>query len=340
MFSRRPSRKALAQMCRKLSTMLDAGVTIHRALQTLQAGRSGIDRAVIQDACASVGAGSSAVEAFSLHPGYFPPLFLSLVEMGERTGTLERVLGHLADFYENTDLLARNVIRSMIYPACVITLAILVTALLKYIFTDVFANLKDIRLPPGTAQAAAIRHLVVWFGGIALAIGCYVFCRTVLKGAVAIDRFLLRVPVVGKALRSLAVARFTWAFQLAQAAGLGMPETVRRSLAATGNAAFIAATDVIVLEIEGGADLRTSLEASGLFLRDTLEMIEVAETSGKLEESMGRIAKSAFSDAEFSLSALGKAFGWLVWLIAAGVTVYYLFWFYTQYYGAIGAVIS
>ena len=119
-----------------------------------------------------------------------------------------------------------------------------------------------------------------------------------------------------------------------------MPETIERCLLATDNQAFIAETDLIVEEIRSGSDLRTSLEMSNLFPPEILEMIEVAETSGKLEESMGRIANTAFTDADFALSALAKAFGWLVWAIAAGVAVYYILWFYKQYFGAIGSMLA
>jgi len=334
MFSRRPSKRRLAEMCRKLAAMLEAGVTARKAFKTLERG-PGLDHTVMQNTSLSLEAGDTVTEALSTRKGYFPPLFLNLVEVGERTGTLDRVLTHLAEYYENMHELSRKVVRSMIYPACIITLAILVTALLKYVVTGVFSDIRGEAVAPDAGRIAAIRHLVFWFGGMGLLIAAYVFCRTVLRGAVPIDRVLLRVPVVGKALRRLAVARFTWAFQLAYAAGLGVPETVERAMRATNNAAFTSTTDIVLLEIRSGTDLRTSLETVDVFPDDTLEMIEVAETSGKLEESMGRIAKNAFADADFAIQGLTRAFGWLVWAIAAGVAVYYIIWFYAQYAGVL-----
>ena len=95
-----------------------------------------------------------------------------------------------------------------------------------------------------------------------------------------------------------------------------MPETIDRGMLSTGNQAFAAETDHVLSMVKSGVGLRDSIESSGLFPIETLEMIEVAETSGKLEESMGRIAKGAFADAEFAINALAKAFGWFVWAIA------------------------
>ncbi|NOZ20994.1 MAG: type II secretion system F family protein [Planctomycetes bacterium] len=336
----KPSRRQLAEMCRKLSTLFDAGVPVRKALALLAQGPGRLSKEVIEDARASLAAGDSVTEAFSLHRGYFPPLFLTLVEVGERTGTLERVLSYLADYYENMDMLFRKLFRSMIYPAFVITLAILVTGMLKYIFVEFRANISGVPPPPGAAQQAVVWHFVFWFGGIGLLIAMVVLFRTVLHGGATMDRLLLRAPVLGKALQKLAVARFTWAFQLSQAAGLGVSETIQRGLLSTGNQAFAAEEEQVLSLVKSGVGLRDSLEASGLFPRDTLEMIEVAETSGKLEESMGRIAKNAFGDAEFAINALAKAFGWFVWAVAAGVTAYYVLWFYAQYLNAVGSMMS
>ncbi|MEW6355116.1 MAG: type II secretion system F family protein [Planctomycetota bacterium] len=334
----KPSRRQLAEMCRKLATLFDAGVLPRKALALLSRGPGRLSREVIEDAESSLAAGDSVTEALSLHEGYFPPLLLTLVEVGERTGTLERVLSHMADYYENMDMLFRRLYRSMIYPVFVITFAILVTGMLKYLFVELRANFTGVPAPPGAAQQAVVWHFVAWFGGIGLLVALIIIFRTVLHGGVVMDRLLLHVPVLGRALRKLAIARFTWAFQLSQAAGLGVSETIDRGLESTGNRAFTAERDQVLALVKSGEGLRDSLEASGLFPRDTLEMIEVAETSGKLEESMGRIAKHAFTDAEFAINALAKAFGWFVWAIAAGVTAYYVLWFYAQYLGAVGSI--
>ncbi len=332
------SQKRLIELCRQLGNLLDAGVPVTRALRTVAESGSGRFRQTMTTVAEAVGRGESLVAAFSLASGYFPPLFLKLVEVGERTGTVDRVLRHMADYFEGQHRLVKNTVASLIYPAVQFTLAIFIIAGAKYlagVLGAETAGKSDIASPivalGATGAAGAILFLIRWFGAIGLLVGAYFFVTRVLRGKRVVDEFFLHIPVLGKTLRTLAVARFCWTFQLAMKAGLGISEGLQHAMEATGNAAFAAKVPLILDVLKEGAGLRASLEAAGVFPRSTLEIVQVGETSGKIDQCLEKAAQQSFESVEFSLKSLAQAFTWVVWLFVVGMLVYYILSFYGAY---------
>ena len=168
----------------------------------------------------------------------------------------------------------------------------------------------------------------------------YFFVTRVLRGKRVVDEFFLRIPVIGRTLRTLAVARFCWAFQLVMKAGLGIEEGLRCSLEATGNAAFSAKIPVILETLRNGVGLRGSLEAAGIFPTPILEIVQVGETSGKIDQCLEKAAQQSFESAGFALKTLAQVFSWLVWACVAGLLVYYILSFYGGYLNTINGLLS
>ena len=339
-------RRRLIELCRQLSNLLDAGVPVTRALNTIVSGaRGGKFRSVMSEVAATVGQGESLVTAFSRRADYFPPLFLRLLEVGERTGTVDAVLRHMADYFEGQDRLVKNTAANLIYPAVQFVVAILVIAGAKYVAGAFVPEMpKDTPNPisalGATGALAAVVFLVKWFGSIALVFAGYWFIVKVLRGKRWTDEIILAVPVIGRTLRTLAVARFAWAFQLCMKAGLGIKEGIECSMEAAGNAAFAARVPAIFEALDSGLGLRNSLEAARVFPQAMLEVVEVGETSGKIDQCLEKVAQQSFENAAFALKAMAQVFTWLVWALVAGMLVYYILSLYSGYFGTINSLLN
>jgi type IV pilus assembly protein PilC len=341
-------RKQLIEFCRQLGNLLDAGVPITRALNTLVSGaRGGTLHRAISTIAAAIGEGESLEAAFARKADYFPPLFLKLLQVGERTGTVDTVLRHMADYYEGQDRLIKNTLANLIYPAVQFTVAILVIAAAKYLVGALGADTptkSDIPSPisafGATGASGAVFFLLKWFGSIVLLVAAYYFVTRVLRGKRVVDECFLRIPVIGHTLRTLAVARFCWAFQLMMKAGVGIEEGLLCSLEAAGNAAFASKVPIILETLRTGVGLRGSLEAAGIFPATILEIVHVGETSGKIDQCLEKAAQQSFESAAFALKALAQAFTWLVWAFVAGYLVYYIFSLYSGYLNTVNSLLS
>jgi len=310
-------------------------VTIRRALTTVCRNQSGSLARILAEINALIAHGCSFTEAIRGYETYFPPLFLRLIETGERTGTLERVFAHLADYYERRNAMLRRTVASMIWPSFELLIAILVVGIVKLFATNFLYGETGI-----SGRQAVIRHFITWgaiIGGIVAAY--FVFTR-LLRGRRFMHEILLRVPVIGYVTRTNAIARFTWALNLSNMAGLSIYDSLDQALAATNNAAFIAKRDLMLETLKAGGTLRQCMQVSGLFPQHILAMTEVAETSGKIDETMARIADQAFEDANMAMRMLSTAFGWFVWALVAGVIIYYIFVFFNAYLSKIQSLTS
>eukprot|EP00456_Euglypha_rotunda_P087065 TRINITY_DN884_c0_g1_i3.p1 TRINITY_DN884_c0_g1~~TRINITY_DN884_c0_g1_i3.p1 ORF type:complete len:169 (-),score=47.33 TRINITY_DN884_c0_g1_i3:292-798(-) len=143
-----------------------------------------------------------------------------------------------------------------------------------------------------------------------------------LKGQTFVHSLLLKIPVVGGCLRSFAIARFSWAFALTQQSGMSIEPSLEASLKATGNGAFIASIPQTVAMIAAGEDFATTLQLTGLYPRDYLEMVRVGETTGTVPEALQRISPQLEEQARRSLSALTLALAWLVWAMVAALIIF------------------
>jgi type II secretory pathway component PulF len=341
-------RRKLIDLCHQLGNLLDAGVPIRRALHTIESGaRAGRFRQAISAAAAAVDQAESLEAAFGTQKDYFPILFLRLIQVGEKTGTVERVLRHMAEYLEVQDRLFKNTVSNLIYPAVQFTVAILVIALAKYIIGMLGmeqGGKSDIASPiaafGATGTGAAAFFLLKWFGSVGALIGGYIIIVKVLRGKRLMDEILLRVPVIGYALRTLAVARFCWALQLMQKAGVNILDGIEGAFQATNNAAFTAKTTGVLDSLRNGNGLRASLEATHIFPRPMLEVVEVGETSGKLDQCLEKAAQQTFENAGYAMRAMAQAFTWAVWALVAGMLLYYIFSFYRGYFGMYKSLLS
>lgn len=339
MFRSRIPLKALAPLCRSLGVMLDSGVPLLKVLD--HASRRNVNagcRRAMAGVVADVRKGTELDVAFRNQNGYFPDLFVDMLSVAERSGSVPEVLRGLAEHYENLIRLRRAFISAITWPVLQLIGAILVVALLILVLGLIGQSTGQTTDMLGwglLGPKGALIWLGLSFGSLAGIIGSYFLVAKIFRQQRLLDGLLMRIPVLGGCMRSFAIARFSWAFAVTQQAGMIVVQSLDASLRATGNGAFRGAIPEVCGMIREGEDLSTTLAESGLFPEDYLHMVQVAESSGTVPEMLERLSPQFEDQARRSLKLLADAIGWLVWIGVAVLIIFIIFSIMSKYIGMI-----
>ncbi len=322
------SKKQLTWFCQTLGTMLDAGLPIARALESLKSRSKGPVRRVLERVRDRVDGGATLYEALE-DTGAFPDLFLRLAKAGEESGNLERIFEELAEYYELQRRLWRGFLTQVTLPVFEYVLAIAVMTLVLFI-------LRGLEMPLGNPWVV----LVAGYGIPAAAIGSYFLIVRPLGATRVAHELLLMVPVAGGIARSLALHRFSLVMQLTLEAGVQVTEAVRQAAESTGNQAFAARGGAIAKAIDGGADLTGAMSETGIFPDEYMEVVAAAEESGKLSERFAWLASHHSERAQHRLRLLAGAMAKLVWVLMAIVLVYFILKLWMTRLGTLSRALS
>ncbi|MCA8985613.1 MAG: type II secretion system F family protein [Planctomycetaceae bacterium] len=344
MFGKTVSLKALAILCRSLSTLLDSGVTAHRAFQIAgeKAGSAGVRQstAAIAEELKKGQDITSALEEQQV----FPDLLVSMVSVGEQTGALPEILRGLADHYENLLRLRKNFYRAIAWPVIQFVLAVFVIAglifLLGWIADSRQTETIDVLGWGLTGTSGALTWLGFVFGSAFTVYLSYRFIKASVVGQKYLDGLLLRIPVLGRCLRSFAIARFAWSYHLTQEAGMPVDESIHSAMRATNNGAFVAAAPLIISAIKQGESVTDALRWTNLFPTDVIEMIHVGETTGTVPETLQRLSPHFEDEARRALETLAGMLGWGVWLAVAAFIIFVVFSIMLWYIGIINEALQ
>ena len=261
-------------------------------------------------------------QALTRESAYFPPLLVQLAKVGVETGHLPEVLRELERYYRFQVTLRQRLIQQITWPVFQLVMAILVIALVIYLIGMLGGA--DI-LGLGLLGA---RGAMIWIGGWALLFaalwGGYLLARTKFGQASRIDAILLRVPVLGNVIRSLALARMTLGLELTLDSGMSLKQAIPLSLTASDNALFADQAKPILSDIKGGSSLTDAFRAREVFPDELLDVLENAEEAGKVPEAMKQFSAELAERAEHQLTLLNQALGWVVWLIVAGIIIFFI----------------
>jgi len=291
---------ALEDFTRSLSSLLTAGVPLSRALTILYkecANQAAAEKwKELHDLVID---GISLAEAMSRSPGTFPRVYVAMVEAGEAGGFLDVVLGQIADFQSREKELRAKVTAAMMYPAVLLFLAIGVVIFLLVFFIPRFQTLFegfDAALPMLTQVivgiSEVIRHYGLYVAG-AIGVGIY-FGRTWLAGDNGRrmgETILLRMPVVGPLMAQIAMARFCRMLGTLLGAGVSLMNGLNVARRSLGYQTLIDLIADSTERVKKGESLASSLgNCRSIFTGSTLEMVAVAEESGRLDQELVRLA--------------------------------------------------
>ena len=307
----------LAAFTRQLASMLDAGLTIPQALQTLSTETASRTlQKVIADILKQIDSGESFSGALQKHPEVFSRLYVNMADAGERGGILPDILARLATYSEKTHRLRTKVRASMMYPAIVSLVAIAVVSFLLIMVVPTFSNIyqeQKIPLPAFTQFVISIANSLkdnVLYYGIALGVlilGSFSIIRTP-AGRAWWDGFKLKIPVLGPLFHKLALSRFARTTSSLIHSGVPILEVLNVVSATVNNVQMEAALRSTALRIERGETLSGALSTYPIFPPIILRMISAGEQGGAVDTMLEKV--SDYMDEE-----LDQALGGLTSLI-------------------------
>lgn len=342
MFGRsRLSLKDAAHLCRRLATSLEAGVDIRRVFSREAAGRGSSLPKQLEPVAQRIAQGYSLGDALEATGDYFPPLFRELGEVGEKTGKLPEVFRRLADNYDHQLLLRRNFRAAIAWPVLQLVAAICVVGFLIWVMGFIGSMTNSEPLNPlgiriGGKPLVGSRGLAIYIGFLVSVAGVLIVIVQGAKRGVGwgapLERVLYAIPMLGKNVRTLVLARFAWALEMTLEAGMNVLEALPLSLRTTQSPGLRALSDQVVQGLRRGDEIHEVLAETKSFPRDLLDAIEVGERAGRLPETMAVLSRQYQEQARYALTALTTLAGFGVWLLVAGIIILVVFRIFTQAY--------
>ena len=290
----------IALFTRQMATMMKAGVPLVQAFEIVSDGLENPSmREVVLKLKADVESGNNFAGALRQHPRLFDDLYCSLIESGEASGSLETMLDRVALYKEKTEALKQKIKKAVKYPIAVICVAVIVTGILLVKVVPTFQELFQgfgAELPAFTqfvinlSEGLLSNFLLVLLIGAGLIIG-FTEARKRSQGFHdAVDRALLRIPVVGPITHKATVARFARTLSTTFAAGVPLIDALDACAGATGNVVYRKAVLQVKEDVATGQQLQFAMRSTGVFPAMALQMTAIGEESGALDEMLAKVA--------------------------------------------------
>jgi type IV pilus assembly protein PilC len=292
--------KELAVFTRQFSVMIDAGLPLVQCLEILANQQENkVFQKVLIGTRSAVEGGSTLSASMRQFDKVFDALYVNLVEAGETGGILDTILQRLSTYIEKNVKLKRAVKSALVYPIVVLTVAASVIVLLLWkvvpIFATLFAGL-GVNLPLPTRIVIGLSNFIGSIFGLLILVGtiggifAIKFWYGTPGGRMAIDRTLLKLPLIGILLRKIAVARFTRTLGTLISSGVPILEGLDITARTAGNAVIEKALFQVRKALEAGRNLSDPLTESGVFPGMVTQMIGVGEQTGAMDAMLQKIA--------------------------------------------------
>lgn len=308
--------KDIAVFSRQIATMLKSGVPIVQAMEIIGGGQKNPKmRDLVNTIRSDIESGSSLSEALGKHPVQFDELFRNLVKAGESAGVLDTVLDTVATYKENIEALKGKIKKAMFYPAMVVAVALLVSAILLVFvvpqFKEVFANF-GAELPAFTLLVINLSEFMVkywWliFGVIGgTIVGFIMLKKRSLAFAHFLDRVVLKLPVIGKIMNEAALARFSRTLAVTFAAGVPLVEALDTVAGATGNTVYEQAVKRVRDDVSVGYQVNVAMKQTNLFPHMVVQMTAIGEEAGALDTMLYKVAEFYEMEVNNAVDALAS----------------------------------
>lgn len=320
---------------RQLATLLGSGIALNEALSALvdQAEARRVET-LCREIREDIQQGSSLADALAKHPGWFTPLYVNMVRAGQAAGNLDTVLSRLADYLQGQRALRRKIVGALTYPLMMIVIGfIVVTILMAKVVPEITKMLLDQNqeLPPSTRVLVGVSDFFKqwwWLLFLGAAAVLFVFERIYRKGGegrLRIDRFVLKLPVLGDLMRRAAVSRFTRTLSTLLQSGVPAIQSLEITETVVGNRVIADATRHIRERVIEGTDVATPLKQTGVFPTTVGYMVAVGEQSGELEQMLDRIAIAYDEELEVAAERFTTLLEPIMIIFLAGVVGYIVF---------------
>ncbi len=298
-FPEKVNDKDIAVFFRQLSTMINAGLPLVQCFELAEKGaEKKAMKKLLKEVRENLEGGQPLGETLRKFPKEFDRLTCSLVEAGEQGGILDSILLRLCSYKEKALSLKAKIKSAMVYPASIIVVAFIVTAILMIfvipVFGEMFADFgADLPGPTKVTMAISDAFVEYWYLVVFLPIALVFAIRAIYqtpKGRYQLDKLLLNLPVLGDVLRKASVARFCRTFSTLTAAGVPILESMDTVAETAGNVIIEEAIMKAKESITQGQTLAAPLEQSRIFPVMVTQMISIGEQTGSLEDMLAKIA--------------------------------------------------
>ena len=296
-WSRRAKDSDLVALCQHLSALYGSGIALAEGLRTFAAetGSKAL-RGVILQVVADVEAGHSLSESFDRHPDQFSAYFRASIRAGETSGTMGATLDRLARQLEKRQDMAQRVRNAFAYPVVLTVVIVCVVTFLVAYVVPVFAQVYDrigVTLPLATRMLLALSKFLSanpWLPvvPVGLGLGAVAYVRKKPSARVAVDRWKIRLPVVGRLWQRMVLYRFVRTFGEMMAAGVPVLECLNLAGKVSGNTAFDRVLETVRADVERGMGLTEPMRRTGWFPASLVQVIASGEQSGRVAALLER----------------------------------------------------
>ena len=325
------SAKDIAIFSRQLATMIKSGVPIVQAMEIIGGGQKNPKmKTMVNEVRADIEGGSSIYEALGKHPVQFDELYRNLVKAGESAGVLETVLDTIASYKENIESLKGKIKKALFYPATVIAVAIIVSAILLVFvvpqFQQVFKSF-GADLPAFTKMIIAASDFMISYWWLVLLVvggsifGFLFFYKRSRPMQHFIDRMMLKIPVVGQILHNGAIARFARTLATTFKAGVPLVEALDIVAGATGNSVYENAVHNIRDDVSVGYQLNMAMKQVNVFPHMVTQMTAIGEEAGALDTMLFKVAEFYEEEVNNAVDALSSLLEPMITMISGSSSV-------------------
>ncbi|MGQ0799033.1 MAG: type II secretion system F family protein [Pseudomarimonas sp.] len=323
------SAKEISIFSRQLATMMQSGVPLVTSFEIIAGGQQNIRmKNMLDDVRGSLEGGSTLAESLARHPLQFDELFVNLVKAGEGAGVLETVLHTIATYKENTETLKGKIKKALFYPAVVIAVAVLVSAILLIFVVPQFQNVFKsfgADLPAFTLLiigASEFMQTWWWLVGLIVAgsiMGLIEFKKRSKPFAHFLDKLILKVPVIGMIMQQAAIARFARTLATTFKAGVPLVEALDTVGGATGNIVYAEATAKVKNDVSVGYQLNVAMRQVDIFPHMVVQMTAIGEEAGALDTMLFKVAEFYEQEVNNAVDALSSLIEPMVMIVIGGI---------------------
>ncbi|MGE0001141.1 MAG: type II secretion system F family protein [Fimbriimonadaceae bacterium] len=315
---------------RQFGVMLDAGINPADAFNTLAKGAKDAKlRSILHEGYEATTQGQPLSTVFVRYPEVFTPLMHAMVRVGEDSGTLPEQCRNLSEYIERDIHLRNTIKRETAGPKITVFASIGIILLTNVLITSINTSAQTLPVPIG-----------LWLFTIAVAAGVFFYARVVLprpEARLGFDRFVLRLPGIGRMVHGFAMAKFGRAFGAMYKAGVPVSRAVEIAADACGNSAVREAVRPVSRALEGGTGLTEALASTGAFSPLVLDMTRTGEETGETDQMLLKVADFYEEEGALSAQIAAKVIGVACLLAVAAYVLFVVVSFYTGYFSRLFA---
>jgi type IV pilus assembly protein PilC len=322
------STRSLINLCHRVGTAVRSGIDARKVWEMEERHASGSLKTALGTIKDRVSAGGTVAEAMHQQNGFFPPMFVQMVAVGEHTGKLDEVLLRLAEHYEHQTSMKRMFWFGIAWPLFELVFAVLVIGLVIAItgWLNSRPGAEDVDLLgwglSGTSGAIIWFTLVALIAG-AIALGVHALSRGWLGPKPVL--VAMRIPILGKCFESFALSRLTWALALALDSGMDAGRAVELSIRAAQNPYYESSIARVTRGIRANKQFYESFRDGEVFPGDFLQQLEAAELAGVTTESLLRLAKEYEGRARMAMNIITAIATVAVVVLMFGIIIFAIF---------------